>query len=171
MESPWIERVILDISFAEPIFKGAAIESIAAMNAIALIMKERSVTLSSRQQKLFDLLTKVQDNPPIDAIIAKTKAFDKDVKMAAYNLLNSLLSHQWAVNEAICNSKLIPFILDRNNEHNIDGLYAKFDLAKALLTDDIDIPVDLNRQLNSFVGEGPVYAKAQHGVAIDERTI
>lgn len=147
----WVEEIVCQDSFVEPIFHGHHSVVDAIVNMFA---PPAQLLIEARQMRLYKVLEQVTRQHPIDAIIELTITPDESTKITVYQLLQVLVRQPWILSEAIGSSRLIAFLLDRTNDPSMIAAEAHFEIIQTVLASTIDIPAPLIEQLDLYLKQG-----------------
>lgn len=167
----WIDEMLGNAELFEPVFYASGKLNVAAMDLCTTLFLSPS-SLRSRQEAAYSVLKSISPLHPVDHLIAgPTLSRLDDVKAAAYRLLNSILRHQWILNEAVLVTNLIPWLFNRQADPTLVGLHSKYELVEMLVRDWVDSQPDsdLQTRFREYLRQGVFYEPAAPLLATESR--
>ncbi|PJF16830.1 hypothetical protein PSACC_03298 [Paramicrosporidium saccamoebae] len=166
MTGSWVEEIVCQDSFVEPIFHGHHDFSHSAIDSIAdMFSPPTQLLIEARQMRLYKVLQRVTKQHPIDDIIELTTTPDESTKISLYRLLQCLVRQPWILSEAIGSSRLIAFLLDRTNDLSMIAAEARFEIIQTILASTINVPAPLAEQLDIYLKQGAQFTPRTMHVA------
>lgn len=160
-----IDQVITDTSFVETILKESGPLSEAAINCASQIF---SSPIQARKHLLFTTMDSFTNAHPVDAIASKALSLIESTKEQAYLLLSSMIANSFILQEAVVQSQLVSFLLNREADRSLFALHSKYRLIQ-MLVERPEINEQLREQFTLYLRQGPVYAPRAPLLATERR--
>lgn len=141
-----------------------------------------SSSIQARKQLLFTTMGSFTNVHPVDAIASKSLSLIESTKEQAYLLLSNMIANSFilqvspsypsislTLQEAIIQSQLVSFLLNRGADRSLFALHSKYRLIQ-MLVGRAEINDQLREQFTLYLRQGPVYAPRAPLLATERRS-